>query len=302
LNECELRLQNMSSSQHQFEVVVSKYGKSVATRHLTMEAQEEKTLNIPLPSASLQKRNKERLSFAVSEQGKLCTSISLVPMLLPLPHLPKDGTMESLGNLPPSIELTPANNLWPIDAFPLCKGPEDASVKCWLAWDERNLYLSAKVRDDVHVQESGGPQLWMQDSLLLALIPASRSKEDVLTEMAMAFKERPEFHCYSAPSGSPMNAPAFTKPKFDVQRISADEWHYGMSVPWSWLIGKAPCAGQAFKINLVYMDADKPGEHAPYWLQLSCGTHEGPKNPELYHDFILMPEENAGVNAQVEKR
>lgn len=45
------------------------------------------------------------------------------------------------------------------------KGPDDLSAKVWLRWDERNLYLAARVRDDAAGFNDARPQEFASDTL-----------------------------------------------------------------------------------------------------------------------------------------
>ncbi len=44
-------------------------------------------------------------------------------------------------------------------------GSSDLSGKVMLAWDETNLYLAARVYDDLHVQNASGEDLFMGDGI-----------------------------------------------------------------------------------------------------------------------------------------
>lgn len=110
---------------------------------------------------------------------------SVTPLSVPPTLLPSQNVRLRSGNGPdlvalymPAGEFVPDGQLteWGTAGIPLTfahlgpeewTGPTDLSGTGWLGWDEQNLYLAAKVVDDVHVQTQTSWEMFRGDSVEL---------------------------------------------------------------------------------------------------------------------------------------
>jgi len=185
----------------------------------------------------------------------------------------------------------------PPDVVPggLWTGPKDCSLRAWLAWDQKNLYLAAEVTDQAQVQEKKLAKAWKQDSLMLALDAGNDALPPEFTHrtgydgndleiVAVLSPNGPAFYCHFAPGG----AAAVNKggPQVAVKRQDDSLTCYEMAIPWRHLKPLKPHPGAVFNANILYADADTPGRKAPYWMALTTGIHTG-KNPSAFRTFVL---------------
>lgn len=198
-----------------------------------------------------------------------------------------------------AIDLAGMAHLRPADAKPgkLWTGDADASARVWVAWDEENLYLCARIRDEAHMQRGTPEDFWKQDSLVLALdagrdsLPADQpdggpDTNDYEFVIARANdSDQAQVFCVRAGEDSP-----FTRGVIDVPvsvRVEDDFEFFELALPWDALAPLSPRPGQAVPLSFLYADADYPDERLPYWMELSSGIHGG-KDPAAFPAFILQ--------------
>ncbi|MFH1778676.1 MAG: sugar-binding protein [Candidatus Omnitrophota bacterium] len=79
-----------------------------------------------------------------------------------------DGNFEEYLNLKPSIKMD--NDSFEKLGYNLWEGPEDLSADIYLLWDDENLYVTARVFDDVpFVNNNEGSDIWNGDCLEVTL-------------------------------------------------------------------------------------------------------------------------------------
>lgn len=236
--------------------------------------------------------------FAGSNRGEV--RLDVEPVLYGVPRLTTppaiDGDLGEYAALAP-IRLDNQSYLYPPDApsAKLWTGIDDLSVTAWVAWDADCLYFAAKVRDDRHVQERHGTQLWANDGFQIGLDPLNDA-----TGLAFAGKtgydpDDAEFGIALAPAGpqtfqwtgaADPNGCLVATARLAVCRVG-DETCYEWALPWPCVKAMQPKAGTVFGLSFVAIDADKPGESAPYWMGLTPGICGG-KDPAAFPDFVLQ--------------
>ncbi len=193
--------------------------------------------------------------------------------------------LDSADALGPSREVA-AKGQW--------TGPDDLSVRAWLGWDERGLYVAARVRDDAHLQRQSGDKLWMDDCLQLALDMAN----DALSPATVghAGYDGNDFNLGAAlTAGGPSLYGYVERGATETQGPRAypvavkrtdSETRYELALPWEVLQVK-PRPGLAFACSFIVFDLDSPGEQqASYWLGLTPGIAGG-QDPSQYRTFVL---------------
>lgn len=167
------------------------------------------------------------------------------------------------------------------------KESEDLSIKVYLTWDDKNFYIGAKIRDDIHHQEFTGGSIWLGDLFQIAFDPKNNGgrrfkKDDIEFGFALT-KQGVQCYCWHNPD---KNKTGLRKDiPLKIKRKSPYTF-YEIAIPLKELnIEK----NQTFGFNFVVGDTDKDPffvEGEIDWLQLSPGIVGG-KLPSYFKKFIL---------------
>jgi hypothetical protein len=162
------------------------------------------------------------------------------------------------------------NKAYPARSIPFGEdnwtGPEDLELSFRLGWDNDNLYLAVKVKDDAYVQNASGQDLFKGDSIELLLdvdldgdfsdnrlsnddfqLGISPGKPDVDGEKE-AYIWYPTSH-----AGAQSQVEIASVHSSGVYRVEA-------AIPWS-LVDVDPSAGQTFGFAISASDNDNPNEN-----------------------------------------
>ncbi len=158
------------------------------------------------------------------------------------------------------------------------KGPGDCSAKIALAWDEKNLYLSAEVTDDSVSGKVAKDKPFRGDGLLFMLeagVGPERFLRDTTTEsfVQLGFPSDPSLPAYfynrlnNAKPGTGEGVESIAKriPKQNLILFEA-------AIPWSVLAAKVPQPGEILVGNLAVSDNDGRGRKG--WLEWNPGGLE----------------------------
>lgn len=176
----------------------------------------------------------------------------------------------------------------------LWTGIDDLSVTAWVAWDDACLYLAAKVRDDHHVQERTGSQLWANDGFQIGFDPLNDATGLAFAGRTGYEPDDAEFGIALAATGpqtfqwtgaAEPNGCLVADARLAVRRLG-EETCYEWALPWKHVKALRARPGTVFGFSFVVIDADKPGESAPYWMGLSSGICGG-KDPAAFPNFVL---------------
>ena len=148
--------------------------------------------------------------------------------------------------------------------------PANLHAVLWLRWDAENLYVAARVRDNVH-QAQGGDAPLDGDCLVVALDPSNRGPESVRRAFAYYVSS-------AAPGGSGKHTlfrPAERAGGLRNGHLARDSSVYDLAItaaagvttyelrlPWSELGGIAPAVGTKFGAALQLTDNDGAGRAA----------------------------------------
>jgi len=179
-------------------------------------------------------------------------------------------TLDSRKNMVSQMEHNPytSHRVW--------SGPEDQSVRVFLAADDSNLNIRVDVTDDVHVKSKSAETSYMEDGLQLALAVPGQNGH---WEFGFAELEdgSPGTHCWINPRG--LAAP---KPGLAISR-SKQTIRYDIAIPLAGIGVSPERLKEGIQFNLLINDND--GEGRDGWMQIAPGIGEA-KNPEQY-PFIL---------------
>lgn len=160
----------------------------------------------------------------------------------------------------------------PYTARRVWSGPEDQSVRVFLAADDCALRVKVEVTDDVPVKSQSASSSFMEDGIQLALaVPGQNGHWEF--GFAALTDGTPGTHCWIMPAG-------FTPPETGLTVSSRDAATiYDITIP---LKGIGITAGQladGIQFNLLVNDNDGAGRDG--WMQIAPGIGEA-KNPSFY--------------------
>ncbi|MBO4345443.1 MAG: hypothetical protein J5833_06795, partial [Victivallales bacterium] len=150
-------------------------------------------------------------------------------------------------------------------------GADDCSADLRFAWDERFLYIAAKVKDDKHFQQSRGESVWSGDCIQFAMVeggplPPSRAQDvSVLREFAIAVDDNgPYIFNWCA------REPALVENPNIAATVGDGEIIYEAAIPWEKIKLSKPFAGKRFGLSFVVADND--GDNLRGWLEWTPGV------------------------------
>jgi hypothetical protein len=239
---------------------------------------------VELPSA-LPVGQPKRLQVAVTagnETRKHAFEVVIQPLPLPPAGFAADA---DLGEWASARELRVADRdaVLPPDPNIGWDGPDDLSLRAYLAADDRGLYFAAAVTDDVHAAPAcSASNFWTSDSIQLAIDPANDSAEeydDDDREIGFALGEDGPhaFLTYPLPGGG-LDIPV------TIRRLDGTTT-YEAFVPWEAIGTTPPAPGELLAINFIANEND--GQGRAYWMGLTPGIGES-KSPISYRRFVRM--------------
>ena len=171
----------------------------------------------------------------------------------------------------------------PVDPNTPWSGPDDLSMKAWVGWDEKNLYLAVDVADDMHVSGDAGEGFWTTDSIQAAIDPMMDStfgydSNDV--EFGFALSKTGPTARMTVPRGGALTTEALHVDCDDAKKVTC----YRVAISWTALHVASPAAGEVIALNLIADDDDGQGREC--WVGLTPGIAEE-KRPEQYLHFVL---------------
>jgi len=163
------------------------------------------------------------------------------------------------------------------------EGEDDLSGKVWFAWDDRNFYLAARIKDNEFSRKLAGPNVWKGDSIQFALVPGHPRGDwfkggELLTwhEFSLALTMNgPEVYRQIGPGGKGVGL--LKAARLEVKQ-EGKETTYEASIPWKELAPIAP-KDKAFSISILVNDDD--GKGCKGWIEWGAGIGAG-KNPSRF--------------------
>lgn len=156
-------------------------------------------------------------------------------------------------------------------------GPADLSMKTYLKWDEKALYLAAVVRDSEHIQNADPSMMWSQDMLHVSAYLLEPGKTDGHYEFGFgAYADKDSVVKY-------MNSYAADDTGAQIQfKSHLDQANgtctYETAIPWDRLKPFIPQAGKSFRFTFAVSDADSQPGKGFNFIEWTPGIDYG-KNP-----------------------
>jgi methionine-rich copper-binding protein CopC len=240
--------------------------------HATVQA------DIPLPAAPTWSANLRRTDLVdITASGKLVPVTS--------PAVAKRHTVTLDGVIDPVVAEQPAIALEGTGTPPVTGwgGPGDLSGKLWLTHDDQNLYLSAKVTDDVFSQPNRAGNIWAGDGIQLGMTAGAPGETTVTQEIGVALTNAGPVDTWRWTPTSQTGTPPGVQAEV-VRDDSAHTTTYEIAVPWSTL-GFAP-EDRLLSATVVVNENDGTGRRG--WLTWGKGVAET-KNPAGFNAVRLAP-------------
>ncbi|MEV4260177.1 sugar-binding protein [Kribbella sp. NPDC049584] len=208
--------------------------------------------------------------------------------LLPVsaPTVAKRHTVQLDGVIDPAVARQPAIALEGTGTPPVTGwgGPSDLSGSLWLNHDDNNLYLSAKVTDDVFSQPNRAGNIWGGDGLQLGMTAGAPGETTQTQEIGAALTDAGPVDTWRWTPTTQTGVPPGVQAKV-VRDEAAHTTTYEIAIPWSTLGFAAK--DRLLSTTVVINENDGTGRRG--WLTWGKGVAET-KNPALFNAVRLAPE------------
>nr|WP_269328840.1 sugar-binding protein [Kineosporia babensis] len=245
-------------------------------------------LSTPAPAGAGEVAYTATLTIDGAGEASASGTLSALPWL-DVPRVPKrtieiDGVRDDLSGLPSTTLKAP--------------GVKESSLaaETWFTWDDDNLYLTAEVSDDIHVQPYVNTATWQADGLQFAVAPNWPGESDLRPEI----QEYTEFGFALTPQGPQLyryksgSVEGFLT-SADIAAVRDETTKttvYEAAVPWSLLepIGLTPTS--AASLSIAVNDSDGDGTRG--WVRWGDGITTS-KDTELFEPVIFAADANNAV-------
>jgi hypothetical protein len=236
------------------------------------------------PAPATRQPEKDPVLFTVEGKwpGYNCPRVK-EPMVL-------GGNFETQWKPIPPIVLAEPRNFFLQLQLPW-KGPDDLSAETRLAYDDQNLYLSIKVRDDVFTQNKTGGDAWNGDSLQFAISDDGRLN---YWEFTLALCEgKPVLVCHHAGSGTDIQE-IRRQARYQVRRLTDTVVLYEAAIPWRCLPPLSSVSDE-FRFSFIVNEADNGPRKG--WMEWTIHSGIGEvKDPSRY-GFVRLKKDKVGPDA-----
>lgn len=194
-------------------------------------------------------------------------------------------TVELDGVIDPEVAQLPATSLEGTGTPPVTGwgGPADLSGSLWLTHDDQNLYLSARVTDDVFAQPNRSGNIWAGDGLQIGLSAGAPGEAAQVQEIGAALTDAGPVDTWRWTPVSQTGTP----PGVQAKVVRDDATHtttYEIAIPWT-TVGFA-AKDRLVSATVVINENDGTGRRG--WLTWGKGVAET-KNPALFNAVRLDP-------------
>ncbi|MGG1638381.1 S-layer homology domain-containing protein [Paenibacillus sp. NRS-1760] len=164
-------------------------------------------------------------------------------------------------------------------------GQIELSGQAWLHYDQDHLYMTAKIKDDVHAASASGADIWNNDSIQFALSPGIPGESRGWYEYGISDTPNgPQIYRWTTmgglPAGPLQNGEA---------AVTRDEEHkltiYKLALPWSELTPIQPQRGDVMSFSLLVNENDGKGRRG--WLEWGSGIGNE-KRPSMFRSMQWM--------------
>ena len=279
-----LLLTNRTSVAQRVTIEVGGKSQAISLAAGAKAAKSEVSFPITLPLGQAQDLDVAITAGGVRQESKLRVNLTALPP--PPGAFTADGDVAEWSGMP-GFDLHERSDVLPADPGVGWKGPDDLSVKAYLAADSWGLYFAAAVTDDFHFAPSDDPtNFWDSDSIQLALDPTGDTPgqfdaDDREIGLVLGAAGPRAFLTYPAP----MKVLDLAKASgmLAINRVGK-QTVYEAFVPWSAIGVAPPKPGQVMAINFIVNDND--GHGRAFWMGLTPGIGEG-KNVGAFRRFVF---------------
>ncbi|NOU74493.1 hypothetical protein GC098_24365 [Paenibacillus sp. LMG 31458] len=167
------------------------------------------------------------------------------------------------------------------------RGKIEVSGQAWLHYDQDHLYLTAKIKDDVHAAAAFGANIWKNDSIQFALSPGIPGESLGWYEYGVSdTPDGPQIYRWTTmgglPAGPVHNGEAAVT-RDEEQKLTI----YKLALPWSELTPIQPQSGDVMSFSLLVNENDGNGRKG--WVEWGSGIGNE-KRPSLFRSMQwIMP-------------
>ncbi|OPY88941.1 MAG: hypothetical protein A4E71_00137 [Smithella sp. PtaU1.Bin162] len=210
-----------------------------------------------------------------------------------------DGDLSEFKGIKPII-LDNAAFIYPSHSISagLWTGESDLTTKVYLAYDDKNFYFAAEVKDDNRVNTKEGFSIWENDSFQIAFDTENDAVSNEMRgitgydvndyEFGLSITPKgTECFCYTAGAPNKTMENTVTPFKVSIKPFAENITLYELAIPRDALLPLKLKPGTVFNFSFMNFDADYLGQ-PPYGMQLTPGICNG-KNPSQFKTFVLMP-------------
>ena len=267
------------------------------TKEVTVPAKQQlQAISFPFKNAV---KSPYKSAFTIVCNGETRTipmALNCIP-IAKLKNVRLDGTLKAFAGVKPLV-MDNASFLFPVDAAPngLWTGKKDLSVKIYLGYDEKNLYIGTEVTDDQWFFTKTGSMLWSQDAVEISIDPLNNALSDEMKargydsdDLDFTFAQSaagPAAWCHLNPVKAKCGERKDLTPR--IVKKDQDVMILEFAIPWEEM-GIKPDKGRIFGFNLGVFDRESEVGGTSYNMALSAGTTNG-KDPSCYRKFILAGE------------
>lgn len=242
------------------------------------------TISLPIPD--LPERTLTPYQLVVSlEDGKvlsLAGSLQVIAAANMTPIINRtmqvDDSLTDVDDLP-GIALLEEGNL----RIATHNGPEDLSGKLWITHDNDNLYLSARIHDDVFSQTKTGDAIWAGDSIQFAVSLGTPGEAAEWYEYGMALTpDGPELYRWMAMTGI-LTGPIENRQLQITRDEASKDTIYQLALPWTELTPIVPGDGI---LSLSALVNENDGNGRKGWLEWGGGIGSS-KRSSLFKPMVI---------------
>jgi hypothetical protein len=273
------RLQNVTN-----RPVKARVSAAGSAQEVTVPASDKLTVLLPAPPDLLSAGRRD-LPVTLTAGGATLSGSARVDLRrCGRPPALADGLLPAAGDHPDFV-LDQRGQVLPADPGVGWRGPEDLSVRAWVAWDTQALYFSARVHDPIHhVEGTEAGNFWNSDSLQIAIDP----RHDAAPGQGFG-PDDVELGMVLAPDGLRVFQTAPASRRLDLRCAGAREGNdtvYRLAMPWK-LLGLKPQTGAVLGFNFIINNNN--GHGRAYWMGPTPGIGEA-KSPDVYGGLWLAGE------------
>lgn len=163
-------------------------------------------------------------------------------------------------------------------------GTADLSGNVWFTYDPQNLYLTARIHDDVYAQPASGGDIWQGDSVQFSVGAGTPGEQSTWSELGTALTPSgPEVWRWLSPPGQSTGQLGDAQVHI-VRDETAGDTVYEVALPWSDL--SIDPTGRLVSVSMLVNDNDGAGRKG--WIEWGGGIG-GAKDSSLFNAAVLNP-------------